>query len=170
MTNLVSISVKTTGLNPNKHRILSIGAVCWKNSKEFYAEVSHEELFVTKTSGEMNKNILFNNGHGINHTLSDLFYWFSTNYKDPYDLIILGKQPYLSREFLLSPLGNINTPHFSDRCVDIDSILLYLYGDDYDVKMKELESVVEFKMKERTKEHNALHDARWNIYAYEELL
>ncbi len=39
MSNIVSIDIETTGLDPNKHQILSIGAVCLTNNAEFYEEI-----------------------------------------------------------------------------------------------------------------------------------
>ena len=55
MKNLVSIDVKTTGLDPNGYQILSIGAICPTNHAEFYQETPHKELIVYKFAGKMNK-------------------------------------------------------------------------------------------------------------------
>ena len=184
MKNLVSIDLETTGLDPNRHQILSIGAVCPVNHAEFYEEVAHKELIVDKFAGKMNKDLLFNDGNEIGLAMIYLRRWLIKNYTIPRDLIILGKQPSFDRAFLLLAMKNVATHGFkqaedfpfSHRCLDINSILLYnavrqqtTFADERTA----LEETVKDQMivdEKYIKEHNALHDARWNVYALEELL
>ena len=158
MKNLVSIDLETTGLDPNRHQILSIGAVNPQTKEEFYVEVAHKELIVDKFAGEMNKDLLFNNGDEIGLAMSYLCRWLLKNYTIPHDLIILGKQPSFDRAFLLLAMKNVETHGFkqaedfpfSHRCLDINSIILYnvvRQGTTFADERTALENKVKYRMR-----------------------
>ncbi len=173
MDNLISVYLETTGLDPNKHQILSIGAVNPSDYGEFYQEISHNDLVVNKLAGKMNKDLLFNDGIKMIKALGKFMTWVAQYYETKYwkNLIIIGKQPAFDRSFLKTAWGQFVDFPFSHRCLDINSILLYnalRQGTTFEDERMALEEAVKNRM--TIKEHNALHDARWNVYAYEELI
>lgn len=54
MNNLLSLDIETSGIDRNKHAVLSIGAVDHRSKKDFYVEIQYKDLVVSPEAMKIN--------------------------------------------------------------------------------------------------------------------
>ena len=182
--NCVSIDVETTGLDPVRNGIISIGAVTF-DGKEFYsenylkggAEINARALEV---NGETSEGILKRNisGNYISEewSLLKLNRFVADHPAKPN--VIIGKNPSFDYGFLWEiwkQMGNSeeNFP-FSYRKIDYSSLAIPLMlKEGFPVPSKGFSSsdIQNFlELPEEPKPHNALTGAKYNIMCLEKIM
>ncbi len=122
---MIVVDVETTGLNPRKNSIVSIGAVNFENPKEqFYGEcrpwegasVNDQALSINGFS----KEYLENNKKSHNELIVEFARWIdSQNGND----LIGGHNPFFDTSFLTYSYNKCNIkPTFGHRIIDLHSI------------------------------------------------
>ena len=158
--NINSIDVETSGLDPNKHSILSIGIVNLQTKKDFYQQIRHAELLVEPGALEVNKLDLTLGRQLVLYEIIDVI-------QPGDDNRILGVNPQFDLSFLnKTGLGN----YFSYRVIDLNSIFAFL-GEGIRELITAAAKDLLYEQKPEIYalgKHHALYDAWWNVYAYEE--
>lgn len=174
--NCISIDVETTGLDPVKNGILSIGVALFKNNKEFYAEnylrddaeIDNEALAVNGVSRDKLKAW----GDVTELEALDLLVEFAEINQAK---VIVGKNPRFDYNFLLEIWKRNGRAErsfpFSYRLIDLTGSIVYLYLKNeipipaMGISSKETSNFLE--VMEEPKPHNALTGAKMNkLYAY----
>jgi len=122
---MIVVDVETTGLNPEKHSIVSVGAINFSNPKiQFYqeckiwdgAEVTQEALKINGFSQEAIKNT---NKKSLEEIMKDFLKWT----QDIEDKTIAGENPTFDRDFLKASAQRYNIDwQFGYRTVDLHSL------------------------------------------------
>lgn len=126
---IVVVDVETTGLNPNKHSIVSIGAVNFSNPEnQFYrecrvfdgAEVSAEALEVNGFSLEQ---INDKSKKSLKEILEDFLVWSGSG------KVIAGENPSFDANFLKVSLGRygMDANVFGHRMMDLHTLCFEHY-------------------------------------------
>jgi len=140
---IISLDLETSGLDPERHRTLSIGAVDILTGADFYVELRWEELLVSAQAMQINRIDLSRPASppdaprhsrrlAANDAILDFRGWLGAlDGRGPEELRALGKNPAsLDLPFLRSawaagavPRGcGANDFPFSHRCIDLNSV------------------------------------------------
>ena len=175
---MIVIDIETTGTNPNKHAILSIGAINFKKTKnQFYGEcrISKDVSIdnkALKINGFLKKDILSKQKQSLKSLLMEFSKWID---KQNTDNIMMGHNIHFDYEFLkVAYFKNKLTFPFTYRLVDLHSIAFYkslknnnLENIDFLSLNKILQSIS--LPKDKTP-HNALERAKMEIEAFYKLI
>jgi len=157
---IISLDIETTGLDPNRHQILSIGACTLDGGIQFYREVIHEE--VTLTMGAMRVNKLvpweFQKGDSWHNIQRDLIETFKIVDGDK----LLGwNVGSFDRIFLKKIWEGLFPFHY--RSVDLNSICEFLGKDAKGFKKLGMDKLGHIGLNL----HHALYDALLAAKVYE---
>lgn len=188
---ILSVDLETTGLDPNKHFVLSIGAVCPSTHSHFYVEFDWKELLVCPKAMKVNQiDLRASNPEAKSpeEAMSSFEEWLGKNeIRGQEECRILGKNPTGIDRPMLERLwdkyrGCLSCPvkfPFSHRTVDLNTLFAGLAeanGLDVDKTRKGIEKVAEENIQFNYPgvfelgAHHALWDAYWNVYAWRECL
>jgi len=185
---IFSVDLETSGLDPDRHEILSIGIVDLTIGSRFYKEIYHDDLYVNVDALEINdfdlsqrqnrlsQEIVFDK---LEQYMIKQLSWYKNDEKyTPKTAILLGLNPTFDLNFLRAKWGKFLKSDFvfSHRVIDLNSIFVYLdnaFGIppghnnhrqyvDKDVKKRILQKEGEGVLVK----HNAFNDAIWNVYAW----
>lgn len=178
---MIVVDVETTGLDPRKHSIVSIGALYFPNpEKQFYqecriwygAEISKEALNINGFSEE---DIKDPNKKSLEETIKDFLQW--TEGID--DVTLAGENPSFDLNFLKSSAEryDIKWP-FGHRTVDLHSLCYTHFlkrGLNPPVKNERtdlnLDKILRYVgLPEEPKPHNALTGAKMEAEAFSRLV
>lgn len=185
MNTIISLDIETTGLDPNKHDILSIGAVNVKTNDHFYAQIKHRDLCVNLESLKYTDiNLAKWEGECLNKVASDFYRWLWNQKQDTKDLLIpLGfnvgsfDMKFLRNKLAIYSCG-IFDEYFHYRCIDLNSIIFYnssngIGTEDFDSLKKRVTKNAQQSICDNLENyppyikdkglHNALYDCYLNI-------
>lgn len=183
---VISLDLETTGIDPQKHVPLSIGAVDPRSGSDFYVEFWWDEALITRKAMEVNRFDFVRPTAGVPRpdparAVEAFRQWIWARASASEEIRILGLNPWFDH-FMLKPTYEAHTgpKHFpfSHRFVDL-STLMYLLADldghakdayDYRKGLQEEADRELQKQKPRIFEmgaHHALYDAWWNVVAYQ---
>lgn len=180
--NCISIDIETTGLNPQKHTMISCGAINFRNNETFYEENylrsdAHIDEEALKINGEDKSNLLSRNYLSYKseiEVLDSLLKYASENKC----FVIIGKNPKFDYNFLLEIWKRNSREErkfpFSYRVIDYGSLALPLMlkaGLDVPEKGFSSSDIQNFlKLVEEPRPHNALTGAKYNKYCLENII
>lgn len=164
----ISIDIETSGLDPNRHSVLSIGAYercsnCIEHNFSFYRKLLHPELVVQAEAIKLNKLDL-TTGDEAREVCCRFLDWLP---KEPW--IGLGwNYPQFDLPFLNKLLKDNNFKDLGYRGIDLNS-LCYFTGADK--KALKTDAKQRFIMEHGLAfmEHSALDDAVTSYYCFEAL-
>ncbi len=180
---MIVVDVETTGLNPKKHSIVSIGAVEFDDPENsFYvacrvfdgADVSDEALAINGFSRESLANP---RKPTLESAVKSLLEWSANcNYRT-----IAGENPTFDRDFLRASAERYNLPWtLGRRTVDLHSVSYAKHlelGKHNKLPLKdgvsELRADATYSfvgIPEEPKPHHALNGAKWEAEAFSRLL
>lgn len=178
---MIIVDVETTGLNPQKHSIVSIGAVDFlKPENQFYqecriwkgAEVMQEALKINGFSEEDIKNF---NKNSLETIIKNFLKWI----EDIKDKTLVGMNPSFDRDFLKDSIQRYGIDWtLGHRTIDLHSVC---YGHFLKRKLKPLiknektdlntDSILKYVgLPEEPKPHNALIGAKMEAEAMSRLI
>jgi len=178
---MIIIDVETGGLDPNKHALLSIGAVDYETGDEFYGECRAYQGYVAHQDDLIDDFALGINGFTREqcndvtkqwpHSLyMEFLHWAAIAKKR--DLLLAGQQvgafdiPFLKKIASDSHQGIVPTWPFGYRSVDLHSVAFARLG-----KSLSLDGILTaVGLKPEPKPHNALTGARLERDAFKLLL
>ena len=183
--NLISIDIETTGLDPNKHNVVSIGAVNPLDGYEFYREIYYKDLVVSCDTQVFSK-INFSKIEDASQrsepkiVIFDLTTWLINqhHYKP---IIAMGLNVgSFDLQFIKILSASVNssgtTNLFSHRSLDLNSAMMTLskmgnvpFMDFKEDKSKSADDLFKANRPEKYKlgKHHALFDAWFNVYLWE---
>jgi len=184
--NIISLDLETTGLDPNKHNVISIGAVNLIDDDEFYREIYYKDLFVsTKTQAFL--KIDFSKIENVQRSepfiaICDFNTWLirQYNYKP---IIVMGLNVgSFDLQFIRKLSQSVNSPGtmelFDYRSLDLNSVMMYMsqFSKLSFVEFKK-EKTIQATEKFKTDQpflhkfgsHHALFDAWFNVHLWEVL-
>ena len=177
---MIIVDVETTGLNPQKHSIVSIGGIEFHNSKnQLYqecriwegAEIDREALVINGFTEESVKNI---NKQTLEETIKQFATWAQTKTG-----IIAGANPEFDREFLKASFKRYNIPwNYNVITLDIRAIwYAHSLKSKHPLKMRNGKIIVNFDavlayvgLPSEPKPHNALTGAKLEAEAFSRLI
>ncbi len=178
---MLVIDVETTGLDPNKYSILSIGAVDFDNPKrQFYGECkTWEGAIISEDSLEINNFTEEDARDPKKKSLESLMYEFK-KWIDASDKITLaGQNPSFDRDFLNNSFwrAGINFK-FAARNIDLHSVAYYDYlkkGIEIPYKNNHSDLSLDIIAKyagldSEPKPHNALNGAKLEAEAFSRIM
>lgn len=178
---MIVLDVETTGVDPQRHSIVSIGALDFLEPKNnFYQEckiwdgtlVAEEAL---KINGFSLKEILDPNKQTLESTLKNFIYWA----KDIDDKTIAGQNPAFDRDFLITSLQRCGIKYIvGHRTIDLHSLCYSHYlkrGLNPPIKdgrtNLNLDKILNYVgLPEEPKPHNALTGAKSEAEALSRLI
>jgi len=178
---MIVVDIETSGLDPAKHGILSIGAADFKYPNNFfYAEPRLEEKkeidpVALKINGFVGEDVKNNNKKPLNEVLHDFNVWL-TGIKN---LTLAGQNPSFDAGFLkLAFEENGFYWPFGHRHIDLYSVAISTYlkkGFDVPEKsgryMVDLDSILwSVGLEKRGGIHNGLMDAKLEAEAFSRLI
>lgn len=181
--NIISLDIETTGLDPDKHNVISIGAVNSIDDDEFYREIYYKDLCVSADTQAFLK-IDFNKIKNVQRSepyiaICDFNTWLirQYNYKS---VIVMGLNVgSFDLQFIKKLSQSVNSPGtmelFDYRSLDLNSVMMYmsqfskLYFTDFK-KEKTAQAINVFKSMKpeiyKLGAHHALFDAWFNVYLW----
>lgn len=183
--NIISLDIETTGLDYNKHNVVSIGAVNSIDDDEFYREIYYKDLFVSCETRVFSK-IDFSKIKNVQRSepyiaICDFNTWLveQFNYK-PITAMGLNVGSF-DIQFIKAISTSFGSPDtiprlFSYRSLDLNSVMMYLsqssklsFVDFKADRSKQAMNLFEANRSETYKlgQHHALFDAWFNIYLWE---
>lgn len=185
---IVSIDIETTGLDPNVHSMLSMGAVDLESQSQFYMAIDVKNFTVSKEAFNMNKKLLCSDsnlydGDKVGETESywKLMSWVcSLDLPDDTRIVPLGHNVgsfdmLFVKKWMKANGGNID---FGYRCIDINSIYFFLSrltGNSFVEVRDRISQDAEAWLKTfkpdvfKLGRHHALYDAWFNIIEYDNM-
>ncbi len=178
---MIVVDVETTGLNPEKHSIVSIGALDFLNPKnQFYqecriwegAEISQEALQI---NGFSEKQIKDKNKQSLQETIKNFAEWL----KNIDDKTIAGENPSFDRDFLISSATRYKIDlGIGKRIVDLHSISYsYHLKKGFHIPLKDKKSDLNLDktlafvgLPIEPKPHNALNGAKMEAEALSRII
>ncbi len=188
---IFSVDLETSGLDSEKHEILSIGMVDITIGTRFYKEICYENLQINTKALAINRFDFSKNDTRLSQELvfqkleaymTEQMSWYKPGEKyNKRDVRILGLNPSFDLNFLKTKWKKYLTSDFpfSHRTVDLNSIFIYLdiigvqpgFANNRDFITELADKQIETKEgKEFLTKHNAMNDAIWNVYAWEECI
>ncbi len=178
---MLVVDIETTGINPQKNSIISIGAVNFKHpKKKFYseckifegAEINLESL---KINGFTKAEISFENKDKktLRNALIEFLDWVKEQ-RDS-DAIIAGQNPSFDRDFLIYTCERyqIRFP-FTFRTIDLNTLTaFYIIKNNINTKINSLNTnriYTLLGMPEEPNPHNALTGAIMEAEAFSRLI
>ena len=189
--NIISIDIETTGLDPQKHNILSIGAVNPINGEEFYRELYYKDLCVCAETGSLFK-IHFNKIQQLKDcqksqpylVVCDFNTWLigQFNYK-PITAIGFNIGSF-DMQFIKQLACSVGSPGtmdlFNYRFLDLNSVMMFLTKKYITTSFSDFKELNNSRATDLLKQkcpqiyelgaHNALYDAWFNVCYWEILL
>lgn len=177
---MIVIDVETTGLDPNRHSIISLGAVDFNNKENLF----YEECRL-KEDSEINLNALKVNGfteEQINNqklSCKELLEKFIEWSKKINDMTIGGHNVQFDISFLQNHFKHYNLKWiYGHKYLDLHSIFYFqLLKNKKSINLKDNKSdlnldfiIKHLGLKKRTGLHNALEDAQLTAEAFSYLL
>jgi DNA polymerase III epsilon subunit-like protein len=182
--NIISLDIETTGLDPDKHNVISIGAVNPKDGYEFYREIYYKDLFVsTKTQAflKIDFSKIENTQKSEPYTvICDFNTWLMNQYHHK-PIIIMGLNiGFFDLQFIKKLSQSVGSPGtmtlFDYRSMDLNSVMMYLSQSSglsfVDLKADRSRLANDLFKANRPEQyklgqHHALFDAWFNIYLLE---
>ena len=182
--NIISLDIETTGLDPQKHNVISIGAVSLWNDEEFYREIYYKDLCVSADTQAFLK-IDFDKIKDVQRSephiaICDFNTWLLRQIPPGEKLIAMGLNVgSFDLQFIKKLSQSVESPGtielFAYRSLDLNSVMMY---QSHFTKL----SFMDFK-KEKTAQaverlkinqpklyeygiHHALFDAWFNVYLW----
>jgi DNA polymerase III epsilon subunit-like protein len=177
---MIVVDVETTGINPKKNSIVSIGAINFDSPKnQFYteckifegAEISEISL---KVNGFLKSDIDSDNDtkKPLRESINEFSSWV---HEQKTEKIIAGQNPAFDRDFLMHSFEKyqMNFP-FTFRTIDLNSLCaLYVLKNKIDVKIDKLNTNTIYEilgMPSEPNPHNALTGALMEAEAFSRLI
>lgn len=181
--NIISLDIETTGLDPDKHNVISIGAVNSIDDDEFYREIYYKDLYVSAKTQAFLK-IDFSKIENVQRSepfiaICDFNTWLirQYNYKP---IIAMGLNVgSFDLQFIRKLSQSVNSPGtmelFDYRSLDLNSVMMYLsqfsklcFTDFKKEKTTQAINVLKSMKPEIYKlgAHHALFDAWFNVYLW----
>ena len=173
---MIVVDVETTGIDPKKHSIVSIGAVSFYNSRnQFYqeckiwdgSEVTEEALKINGFSEEDIKNP---NKKTLKEVIKNFLNW-ADNIKNK---TIAGENPSFDRDFLKASIERSGLKwEFGYRTVDLHSLCYANYlkrGEALPAKLNTDKTLNYVGLPDEPKPHNALTGAKMEAEAFSRLI
>ena len=178
---MLVIDVETTGLDPKRHSIVSIGAVdLLSPERQFYGECKIWD------GAEIVQEALEVNGFSIEEVTRDdkkplslLMYEFKRWIDEAQELTLAGQNPAFDRDFLNDSFHRANIDFkFAARNVDLHSVAYADHikrGITIPIKNKHsdlsLDAIAKYTgLREEPKPHNALTGAKFEAEAFSRIL
>ena len=186
--NIISLDIETTGLDPDKHNVLSIGAVNPTDGYEFYREIYYEDLYVSAKTQAFLK-IDFSKIEKSQKSepyivICDFNTWLINQYNyKPITAMGLNVGSF-DLQFIKKLSQSTGSPRtmelFDYRSLDLNSVMIYMLENQYrfsklsftDFKNEKTKQAMELLKINRPKIyelgiHHALFDAWFNVYLWE---
>ena len=178
---MIIVDVETTGLDPKKYSIVSIGAVDFKNSeRQFYSEcrvwdgalVSEESLEI---NGLTKEEVRDPNKKPLEEIMNEFKKWVD----ESSDVTLAGQNPSFDRDFLNNSFRRIGIDFkFAARNVDLHSVAYYDHikkgiaiphkNSHSDLSLDNIAKYV--GLIEEPKPHNALTGAKLEAEAFSRIM
>lgn len=166
---IISVDIETSGLDPQRHSILSIGAETL-DGETFYEEVAYEDVLVCPKAMEVNQLKLKQDGRTLRGALVNLSNWLADLEISP-PLIALGMNvgsfDLLFLRVAWSQCKGVigRSFPFHYRSIDLNSIIMFLNLDK-----KDTQNIIAADMKNKHwpyyQPHHAGWDAKFNVVMY----
>ena len=175
------IDIETSGTDPVKHSILSIGITVSFNGLEdfqsFYREITYDELIVMPNSIKVNKIDLSNQSGKISVKKADeeAASFIKKHYHDELKPMPVGLSVgSFDMQFIKRQMPNLSNK-LNVRSVDLNS-LIYLYAEKHSINFTEAKESLSNTAIIKTnslglgvEKHNALYDAVYSLALYLEI-
>jgi len=169
---LISIDLETSGVDKDRHQILSVGCVRLSNMAEFYVEIRHESITVNPASIRINKIDLSTRDDKTLPTLEEadeqLASWLSQEGPDK-KLIPLGKNIAAFDMLFLKKYLPKSAKMFGYRSLDLNALIFVdaiVRGLTFEETRKAAETIGKSYAEHRVpnlSSHNAMYDAWMNV-------
>jgi DNA polymerase III epsilon subunit-like protein len=186
--NIISLDIETTGLDADKHNVISIGAVNPTDGYEFYREIYYEDLYVSAKTQAFLK-IDFSKIEKSQKSepyivICDFNTWLINQYNyKPITAMGLNVGSF-DLQFIKKLSQSTGSPRtmelFDYRSLDLNSVMIYMLENQYrfsklsftDFKNEKTKQATELLKTNRPKTyelgiHHALFDAWFNVYLWE---
>lgn len=174
----ISLDLETSGLDPDRHVVLSIGMVDLETGEDFYEELDWEECTVTREALAVNRwNFSDGNVHRMaaRPAADRADAWIRSRMGDE-PAMALGKNVGFDLDFIkvLCETYCLESP-FHYRKIDL-STLFYSIEESRGIPKDRIVAIAETKLTRdkpdvaELEAHNALYDAWWNVYCYRECM
>lgn len=176
MNTIISVDVETSGLDPAKHSILSIGAVVLSSDHEERAYYGSCKMW---DGAEYAERALEVNGFTIEEItmpskkteaqlINDFFYWVKEQKEGGTEhAILLGHNPDFDKDFIFAASERAFVkPPFSFRTIDVHSVAYMHFlkmGKEISERLTLDNILRRMNLPAEPKPHNALTGARCNI-------
>jgi oligoribonuclease (3'-5' exoribonuclease) len=171
------LDIETSGTNPYKHAILSIGIVVSLNGLEdyqsFYREIKYDELIVSPEAIEINKYDFSANKNRVPLIAADeaAIIFLKKYYQEEKPVPIGLNIGSFDMQFINKQMPLL-AARLSHRSVDLNS-LMYLLAHKHNKNFKDFKKEISDKTHEEISKfalgvgkHNALYDAIFNLCLY----
>ncbi|MBI4029152.1 MAG: 3'-5' exoribonuclease [Candidatus Blackburnbacteria bacterium] len=173
---LVSLDIETSGTDPERHQILSIGLVRLDDLSERYYEVKWGEVVAVPEAFRVNRfdaTQLDQQGVSVKHIKGDIAKWFGEQRFTPFGMNVAA----FDMRFVYNTLGEgFCKKYFGRRSMDLNALLFAVcYKHDIDFHTLKEESYkkadeIVTERKPHLKPHHALYDAWRNIEVFKLLV
>ena len=121
---MIIVDTETTGINPAKNSIISIGALDFRNPQnQFYDECRiGKEIEVNSRALEINGFKEHELYDPAKHSLEKLMHMFQKWLEDIKDITIAGENPKFDRDFLDFSAKRYGLPGFAHRTIDLHTV------------------------------------------------
>ncbi len=178
---MLVIDVETTGLDPNKYSLLSIGAIDFENpERQFYGECKMwEGALISEDSLEINNFTEEDTQDPKKKSLESLMHEFKEWIDESDKVTLAGQNPSFDRDFLNNSFWRAGIDFkFAARNVDLHSVAYYDHikrGITIPCKNKHsdlsLDIVAQYTgLDSEPKPHNALNGAKLEAEAFSRIM
>lgn len=170
---MISVDLETTGLQPGKHDIASIGAVHVESGEEFYRECkiynnTHISEKALEVNGFTEKQLREGKGISIGSAVLEFVRWVGSLGTEGEKEIAMGwNYGSFDNQFLEVHMGSkIREGLIGHRYIDLHSMLFTLTGES----MKSYEACDYLGVEQEPEIHNALEGAKMNVRIYNAIM